>query len=137
MIFNIFIGSIMMIATTAIHASGMMLVLWSFDYQGGHFRHWLRHFRAYKAGEAIVLLFIFSLLEVFLWAFIYQLFNAIDSMEKALYFSMVTFTTLGYGDVLLDEHWRLLGSFEAANGIIIFGWSTAIMIAIVQKNYFK
>ena len=137
MIFNIFIGSIMMVATTVIHASGMSLVLWSFDYQGGHFRHWLRLFRAYKAGEAIVLLFIFSLLEVFLWAFIYLLFNAIDSMEKALYFSMVTFTTLGYGDVLLDEHWRLLGSFEAANGIIIFGWSTAIMIAIVQKNYFK
>ena len=50
---------------------------------------------------------------------------------------MVTFTTLGYGDVLLDEEWRLLASFEAANGIIIFGWTTAIIIAIVQQQYFS
>ena len=57
-------------------------------------------------------------------------------MEAALYFSMVTFTTLGYGDVLLDERWRLMAAFEAANGIIIFGLSTAVVVAVVQRVYF-
>jgi hypothetical protein len=48
---------------------------------------------------------------------------------------MVTFTTLGYGDVLLDDRWRLLASFEAANGIIMFGWTTAIVMAVVHRIY--
>jgi len=48
---------------------------------------------------------------------------------------MVTFTTLGYGDILLDEQWRLLASFEAANGILMFGWSTAIVMAVVHRIY--
>jgi hypothetical protein len=49
---------------------------------------------------------------------------------------MVTFTTLGYGDVLLDERWRLMAAFEAANGIIIFGLTTAVVVAVVQRVYF-
>jgi hypothetical protein len=49
---------------------------------------------------------------------------------------MVTFTTLGYGDIVLDERWRLLASFEAATGIIMFGWTTAIVLAAVQSTYF-
>ena len=49
---------------------------------------------------------------------------------------MVTFTTLGYGEIVLDEQWPLLASFEAANGIIMFGWTTAIVIAAVQRVYF-
>ena len=56
-------------------------------------------------------------------------------LEKTLYFSMVTFTTLGYGEIVLGEQWRLLASFEAANGIIIFGWTTAIVVAAVQRVY--
>ena len=58
-------------------------------------------------------------------------------MEAAFYFSLVSFTTLGFGDITLDENFRLLASIEAANGIIIFGWSTAIVVAVVQHMYFK
>ena len=60
----------------------------------------------------------------------------INDLEPAFYFSMVTFTTLGYGDIVLDERWRLLASFEAATGIIMFGWTTAIVLAAVQSTYF-
>jgi len=57
--------------------------------------------------------------------------------EKTFYLSMDTFTTLGYGDVVLMKRWRLLASFEAANGIIMFGWTTAIVIAVVQRGHFS
>ena len=70
-------------------------------------------------------------------AYTFLLINAIEGFEQALYFSMVTFTTLGYGDVLLEDHWRLLGSFEAANGIIMFGWTTAIVIAVLASLFFR
>ena len=63
--------------------------------------------------------------------------NAIQGFERALYFSMVTFTTLGYGDIVLHERWRLLASSEAANGVIMFSWTTAIVIAAVQRVYFS
>jgi voltage-gated potassium channel Kch len=81
-------------------------------------------------------MFIVAVLETLVWAFAYLALGAIEGLEKALYFSMVTFTTLGYGEIVLEERWRLLASFEAANGIIMFGWTTAIVIAAVQRTYF-
>ena len=45
------------------------------------------------------------------------------------------FTTLGYGDVVLSDRWRLLSSLEAANGIIMFGWTTAVVMAVVQRSF--
>jgi hypothetical protein len=59
----------------------------------------------------------------------------VDTFEAALYFSMVTFTTLGYGDVTLDDSWRLLSSIQAANGVIMFGWTTAQVTAVLQRLY--
>lgn len=88
-------------------------------------------------GEVVLLMFLVSLMEVLVWAVAYLSLNAIQGFERALYFSMVSFTTLGYGEIVLDERWRLLSSFEAANGIIMFGWTTAIVIASVQKAYFE
>jgi hypothetical protein len=69
------------------------------------------------------------------WAATYVLLGAIDSFESALYFSIVTYTTLGYGDMTLDTQWRLLSSFQASNGVIIAGWSTALLFALIQKVY--
>ena len=53
--------------------------------------------------------------------------------EAAVYFSFVTFTTLGYGDITLSEGYRLLSGIQALNGILLVGWSTALMFAVVQK----
>ena len=83
------------------------------------------------------MMFLVSLVEVSIWAGTYLVLNSIRGFEQALYFSLVTFTTLGYGDVVLDERWRLLASFEAVNGIILFGWTTAIVLAVVQRVYFS
>jgi voltage-gated potassium channel Kch len=77
------------------------------------------------------------LVEVSAWAVAYVILGAISGAEPALYFSTVTFTTLGYGEIVLDPRWRLLASFEAANGIIMFGWTTALVIAVVQRVYFS
>jgi voltage-gated potassium channel Kch len=67
------------------------------------------------------------------WAGAYLRVGAIEGLEAALYFSIVTFTTLGYGDITLNTDWRLLASFQAASGIIIFGWTTALLVAVAQR----
>ena len=75
------------------------------------------------------------------WASCYYLIpqtsGQFESFSEALYFSMVTFTTLGYGDISLISDWRLLSGFEAINGIMLIGWSTAMMYSLIQNIYRK
>ena len=69
--------------------------------------------------------------EASIWALVYYWCGEFASMERAMYFSFVTFTTLGFGDITLSLEWQLLSSFEAMGGLIIFGASTAFLIAIM------
>ena len=55
------------------------------------------------------------------------------TFEEALYFSTVTFASLGYGDIVLSPRWRLVSAIEAANGVILFAWSTAFLLMITRR----
>ena len=88
-----------------------------------------------RIAAFVLWLFLATILEVWVWATLYLVLGAFGSVEEAAYFSTVTFTTLGYGDITLDETWRLLSSFEAANGLLMFGWSTALVFVAVQWVY--
>ncbi len=136
MLLCVAMAALMMVVTTAIHTGGMILVLHDAKQERSGLRAWLRKTRIYWVSSTILILFIVALLECLAWAVAYLPLGALKGLEQALYFSTVTFTTLGYGEIVLDERWRLLASFEAANGIIMFGWSTAIVIAVVQRVYF-
>lgn len=137
MLLNIAIAAFMMVATTGIHAGGMILAMHAVRPEEVRWKQRLHRTRIYRVVVTVLLMFLVSLAEALAWAIPYLAFDAIQGFEKAVYFSMVTFTTLGYGDVLLDEHWRLLASFEAANGIIMFGWTTAILMAAIRHVYFS
>jgi len=58
----------------------------------------------------------------------FPMLGTFDALEPALYFSVVSFTTLGFGDVVLTPQWRLLPGMSAANGLLIFGLSTAFLV---------
>jgi hypothetical protein len=83
----------------------------------------------------VLWLFLATVLQMWAWALLYLLLDAIEPLEKAVYFSVEAFTTVGYGDVVLDENWRLLASLKSANGLLMFGWSTALFFAAVQWIY--
>ena len=70
--------------------------------------------------------------QMIIWAVLFLLLGEFDDFATALYHSGVNFATLGYGDIVLSERWRLLGPLEAANGILMFGVSTAVMTAAVM-----
>ena len=72
-------------------------------------------------------------LEILLWAWVYRHVGAIQGLEDSLYFSGITFTTVGYGDITLAKCWQLLSVGEAVNGVLMAGWSTALLIVLVQK----
>jgi hypothetical protein len=83
----------------------------------------------------VLLMFTAIVADVWMWAVFFYWSGALKDFEECLYFSTATFTTLGYGDVVLARDWRLLGAFEAANGLLIFGWATAFVIAAIQHFY--
>ena len=68
---------------------------------------------------------------VWIWAAAFLTVDAFQSLELALYFSVTSFTTLGFGDITLTEQWRLLAGISAANGLLLFGLSTAFMVEIM------
>jgi hypothetical protein len=75
------------------------------------------------------------LLEISVWAFLYVGTAAIADPASAFYFSAVTYTTTGYGDLVLPREWRLVGGVEALTGILMCGWSTGFFFAVVSRIY--
>jgi hypothetical protein len=59
--------------------------------------------------------------------------RAAPNFESALYFSTVTYATIGYGDVLIEKSWRILGAIEGAIGVIMLGWSTAFLVSVLAQ----
>lgn len=88
-------------------------------------------------STAIVLITL-HIIEIFVWALAYILIlpdGELQSLESAFYFSAVTFTTLGYGDITLSSDWRLLSGLQAIDGILLIGWTTAFLFAVLQRAW--
>ena len=69
---------------------------------------------------------------VWIWAVALRLLGIFVTMEASVYFSLVAFTTLGFGDILLPHQWRLLGGMAAANGLLSMGLLTAMLVEILR-----
>jgi voltage-gated potassium channel Kch len=117
----------------AIHAGGVTSALqWTRrqPYPGQRFWRWTWLF-ILLAGWMILL----HLSEITAWALLYLFRGAMADLPSALYFSAVTYTTTGYGDLVLPQDWRLVGGVEALTGILMCGWSTGFFFAIVSRMY--
>jgi len=115
----------------AIHAAGVAAAVRRFgDQAGAPSRFWASTGIFVRLAGWIVLL---HLLEIAGWALFYVLRHALPDFPSALYFSAVTYTTTGYGDVVLPPEWRLVGAVEALTGILMCGWSTGFFVAAVSR----
>lgn len=82
---------------------------------------------------AIAVALVSHLMEIAVWAVLFLVCGEFSDFGIAYYHSAVNYTTLGYGDVLMTPSWRMLGPLEAANGMLMFGVSTAIIFAVIQR----
>jgi hypothetical protein len=120
-----------MACCVVIHAAGVTWLL-------GHLRRSVsprNHFWRFTTtciGVAAWMI-VCHLVEISVWAAVYVWSEALPEMASALYFSAVTYTTTGYGDVVLPEAWRLAGSVEALTGILMCGWSAAFFFAVLNR----
>jgi hypothetical protein len=137
MVPNILLGTLMMILTAGVHPVSTIVSLRVLN-RWLHRRHNGHSYNAIALIAGTILMFlVVALIQVGLWGGAYPAIGAVAGVETSMYCSMVTFTTLGYGDVVLSDRWRLLSSLEAANGIIMFGWTTAVVMAVVQRSFAK
>jgi Ion channel len=84
-------------------------------------------------GMVAVLAFIAHLIEIAAWAVVFILCAEFTSFAPAFYHSAVNYTSLGYGDVIMTASWKLLGPLETADGMLMFGISTAMLFAVIQR----
>jgi Ion channel len=75
------------------------------------------------------------LTEIAIWAGFYYWKEALPSFETSFYFSSVTYATIGYGDIVLPQPWRVLAAMEGLTGILMCGWSGAFFFAAVNRLY--
>jgi hypothetical protein len=75
--------------------------------------------------------------EVMVWALAYLLVDAVPVGTDLVYFAFVNYTTLGYGDVVPVPDWQLLGPMTAMNGVLLFGWSTAVIFEVMRRAVAK
>ena len=130
MLLRLLAGCLMMAVCVIIHAAGVTWVLGRLPRQAVSLGSWRATWLFVRLAVWIVLL---HLVEISAWAAMYVWNGAMPDVQSALYFSAVTYTTVGYGDVVLPQPWRLDGGIEALTGILMCGWSTGFFVAIVGR----
>lgn len=138
MLSQLFIGSLLIIATILVEVLFIQAAIRILKKHGQHYLS-----SPQTSHQVIVLtastLWLLAALSVsiWIWALAFWGIGAFEELERALYFSMVSFTTLGFGDVTLPQHWRLLSGIIAANGLILFGLNTAFLIEILRRLFLR
>ncbi len=129
------IGTLVIAATVAVHAE-MLARLTRFEDRVMQLAR--AHLRRFADTGFIIIGVLYIMLahtiEVWIWAIVLMLTGAVSGIEAAVYFSLVCFTTLGFGDITLATDWRLLSALIGANGFLVFGWSTAYMVELMRRT---
>lgn len=132
--FNLGLATCMVAITTLIHFFGLLRLTSLMS--GVHSR--LRPHEATWRQASMILVVVFGIfalhtVQVWCYAALYEALHEFSTFEEALYFSTVSFSTLGFGDLTLSARWRVLGAIEAVNGLVLIAWSTAFLMSVTGR----
>lgn len=131
------ISAVMVIVCVVIHGLGLFALASALRTETAEER--LRRVNALSPrGVAFTLAIVVAMLVLHgleIWAFtaVYVLTGAIPGLKEALYFSTISYSTVGYNDTHIAEQWRLLGAFESILGMVLLGWSTAFFFRMLGR----
>ena len=92
-------------------------------------------FDTYIISVIMLMLFFGHLIQIVIWAELFIYLDQFDDRPTAFYHSAVNFASLGYGDIVMSEKWRLLGALEASNGVLMFGLSAGAMLSVMLNIF--
>jgi voltage-gated potassium channel len=126
----------LVVGTVLIHSVGSFLLLWGsvkFQARSSSLSTSIR--LTVGVTIRVLALLLLHMLEVALWAALFYREGCFPDFRTSIYFSLITYSTVGYGDVVLNVQYRMLGGIEALVGILMLSWSTAILIGYLQRIY--
>ncbi len=131
---NLLFASLLVVVTFLVHFIGLVVLSAMLRRRGIHPVN-LSTIAGQGASILTIVLALFALhsIEIWIYALAYVGIDAFASMEAALYYSISSFTTVGFGDLQPEGHWRLLGAAEAMNGFLLIGWSTAFLVSVSAR----
>lgn len=136
--FELLVASLMMLATVALHGAGLFGLSWALDrlvpVAGDAGVDVNRGRRA--LGGTLLVLGLIAIISVEIWAYaiFYVGSGAVADLREAVYFSTVSFATLGFSDTVIVDAWKLVGAIEAINGALILGWSVAFLVYEMARH---
>jgi len=133
MISKLLTALFLMALCVVIHAGGVSFAMRRLSRHLPHLdRLWRWTWLFVRLASLMILL---HLVEISVWALFYVWQGAMSDLQSSLYFSAVTYTTTGYGDLVLPPESRLIGGVEALTGILMCGWSTGFFFAVVSRLF--
>ena len=134
MVIQLSVGSFVSVINIMIHALVTVGAIGIARTAGLQYATWPRlHLMAVMVATASALM-VAHTMEVLVWALAYAMVGAAPAGSDLIYFAFVNYTTLGYGDITPIQAWRLTGPMTAMNGILMFGWSTAVLFEVLRKT---
>jgi hypothetical protein len=128
------VGVATTLASILIHATALATIVDFFRHERRLGRAGVRFWRDVAIVAGVTLLGLAAhLVEIATWALVFELCGEFPGFAAAFYCSAENYTTLGYGDVIMSPAWRLLGPLEAADGMLMFGVTTAMIFTIIQR----
>ena len=133
MLRQLLVGGGVSVVNIAIHALVMTILVWVARTVSAENKSHPAVFLMAIMISTVSVLMAAHAVEVIVWSLAYSIADAAPSGADPIYFAFVNYTTLGYGDVLPVEGWRLLGPITAMNGALLFGWSTAVIFEVLRR----
>lgn len=135
---QLLLGGMMIGITVIIHAVALDFII----KRAAHAENFFRRlgnipWRPFMSSCIVLGVFLSHILHIWMWAGLFLFLKAlsINTLANALYFSTVSYTTVGYGDIILKPEFHILSGIEAANGFLLFGWTTAFIFEISSRLY--
>jgi hypothetical protein len=135
MLIQLVLATAMVVLTVLIHGAGITALARVLQVEtNDNAEH--HHFSLKRALVIlIIVLALFTLhgIEIWLYAGVYLLIDAVHNLEAAVYYSTITYASIGFGDTEMARQWRLVGAIEGINGVLLLGWSTAFFVTVVSR----
>lgn len=138
MIAQLSIATLLVLTTVAMHGAGLLVLVKLLrieDHEETAHRFSATSLRGIMFTFALVIgLFAIHGIEIWLYALVYLLFGALPDLHTAVYFSTITYGTVGYDDEGVERAWQLIAAIEGINGVLLLGWSTAFFVTLVMRR---
>jgi len=136
MLLTLLIGSVALLINMTIQVIAIVIILTFLLRNLEHYQLKSRYRTEIRVlGFLVLALFAGHLLQFAIWAMLFLYLGEFANFQTAFYHSVVNFTSLGYGDIVMSERWRLLGALEAANGILMFGLTAGALLSVMTRLF--